>query len=119
MASNAPRITDPRFLFFSYEDFAGSEGAKLQIGLDYRYLSARDLAQLLLERVGLETFNVSEALDTIEDNLEVLNGGFVTISHFNLIDISKANDIIGMIQIIAYVIFRSGGTIRFYLESGE
>jgi hypothetical protein len=116
MEYNQPRINDPRFLFFNRYESSNDWDIKLNIELDYRYLRAPDLAGLLLERVGLESFNLPHALDTIEDNVEAMDGALVTIFNFHFDDNIKANDLIGIIQVIAYIISRGGARIRFYLD---
>jgi hypothetical protein len=120
MQAKTSRITDPRFLFFGSEDCPSDRSDTFHIELDYRYLRPSDLPGLLLERIGIESINVPHAIDTIEDHVEKLSDAHVTISRFRIdTDTLKANDTIGMIQIIAYVVLRAGSKIRFYLKAED
>ena len=87
------------------------------IDLEYELISRETLPVHILETRGLFPKNIAHAIDILEDNSEKFDGLIVIVRGFGFRDtISKADDVIGMMQVMSYIMSLSGNVIRFYLE---
>ena len=113
--NSGQRIADPAFIrIFSKLDCFNIPNS---IELEYELISRETLPIHILEAKGLFPKNVAHAIDILEDNSEKFDGLIVVLRGFGFGgSVSKADDVIGMMQVISYIMSLGGSIIRFYLE---